>query len=190
MTFQFSKHTQQQGFTLIESLITVSVMGILAAITAPSFATWIDNKKVEDIAAQVEGAMKEAQLEAVKKSQSCTVTVATTITSNPTNCLPTGTRDLTKLGLSVLSKNDSGITLFAGLGTTPDILFTYKGTVPTTGTGSVPGTGLIIIYNNNGGSSRKMRCITVSAGLGIIRSGYYSGSTSVPVSSSCNTNLS
>jgi type II secretory pathway pseudopilin PulG len=164
------------GFTLIEALIIVTIIGVLAAITAPSFLSGLGTKKVDDVAAQIEGALKEAQAEAIKKSQTCTLTFDTTtarLTSLPANCLPTGSRDLKQLGVSVLAKNESGISMgFANLGSPVNLSFNYKGLTRIGGTG----TGLVVIYQGTSASSRR-RCIAISGGLGIIRSGQYTGAT-------------
>lgn len=49
-----------QGFTLFEGLIIMTLVGVLAAIITPSFLSWFGTKKVDDVAAQLEGALKEA----------------------------------------------------------------------------------------------------------------------------------
>ncbi len=190
------RQKSQRGFTLIESLITIVVMGILGMIATPSFLTWLNNKKVEDVTAQVEGAIKESQLESIKKSQACTLTIGVTITSAPANCLTSGERDLRKLGMATVgtdpnsnpNNNASGISIStANLGTPAVINFTYKGTIPTMS----GGTGIITIYQASGAASRKMRCIVIASGIGIVRSGTYTGATpAAPVVNSCRTNIS
>lgn len=186
------RQTSQSGFTLLESLITIAVIGILGVVSAPSFSTWLNNKKVEDVTAQVEGAIKEAQLESIKKGQACTLNLGVSITSTPANCLTSGSRDLSKLGITALGSNTnsnaSGISIStANLGTSPVINFTYKGTIPTMS----GGTGIITIYQASGAASRKMRCIVIASGIGIIRPGTYTGATpTAPVVNSCRTNIS
>jgi prepilin-type N-terminal cleavage/methylation domain-containing protein len=190
MSLHNYRKKSQSGFTLIEGLITIAVMGIFASIATPSFSAWLNNKKVEDVTAQIEGAIKEAQLESIKRSQSCTLNIDVDITSTPTNCLTTGARDLRKLGISTLSNNDSGISISTttNLGTPATLQFSYKGTIPTL---SGTGTGVITIYQSTGSASRKMRCIAIASGIGIIRPGTYTGTTpSTPSASSCNTNIS
>jgi Tfp pilus assembly protein FimT len=171
----------QLGFTL-------SVMGILTAIAAPSFTSWLSSKKTVDVADQIEGAIKEAQTESIKRSQSCTLNINTTnatITGTPTNCLPTGSRNLSKLGVTALSNNNSSVSLgTANLGTSPNLQFSYKGTINISGTN-----GVITIYPSSGATTQNSRCIIISSGIGIVRTGKYVGTArSNPTdSNNCNT---
>jgi prepilin-type N-terminal cleavage/methylation domain-containing protein len=165
-----------QGFTLIEVLVAIAVIGIFAAIAAPSFTAWLNNKKVDDVAAQIEGAIREAQAEAIKESRPCTLSISKTdaqVTSDRLSCLSTGPRDLKKLGVRVISNNSSGVSLgIANLGDPAQIQFSYKGTLSIANTG----TGLITIYQEGGADSQKIRCIAIASGIGIIRTGRYLGS--------------
>jgi prepilin-type N-terminal cleavage/methylation domain-containing protein len=177
-----------QGFTLIEVLVAIAVIGIFAAIAAPSFTAWLNNKKVGDVSAQIEGAIREAQAQAIKESKTCKLKIEMQVTSEPPSCLPTGPRDLTKLGVSVLSNNSSGVSIgTANLETPAQIQFSYKGTLSITNTG----TGLITIYQGTGIGSQKIRCIAIASGIGIIRTGRYLGSSpSAPTdTTNCATNM-
>jgi prepilin-type N-terminal cleavage/methylation domain-containing protein len=180
-----------QGFTLIEGLVAIAVIGIFAAIAVPSFNAWLSNKKVDDVAAQLEGAIREAQAEAIKESKPCTLSISKTdaqVTSDRLSCLPTGPRDLKKLGVTVLSNNKPEVSLgIANLGDPAQIKFSYKGTLSIANTG----TGLITIYHGAGTGSQKMRCIAIASGIGIIRTGRYLGSSpdSPTDTANCATNM-
>ena len=54
----------QTGFTLIEMLVTISVLGIIASIAAPSFQNQIAKRKMEDAFNQIETCFKESRIEA------------------------------------------------------------------------------------------------------------------------------
>jgi prepilin-type N-terminal cleavage/methylation domain-containing protein len=92
-----------KGFTLIETLVIIVIVGVLAAIAAPSFLTWYSKVKINNALAELEGALKEAQREAIRKSQNCTVTVPggsnPVLTASPTNCFVTGDRTLKDVSL-------------------------------------------------------------------------------------------
>ncbi len=61
---QFSNaRTNSQGFTLIELIIILFIVGILSAIAAPSFLGLLNRGKVNNAVAQVQGALQEAQRE-------------------------------------------------------------------------------------------------------------------------------
>jgi hypothetical protein len=75
--------------------------------------------------------------------------------------------------VNVLANNASGISMgFANLGNPATLSFNYKGLTRIGGTG----TGLIVLYQGNGATSKR-RCIAISGGLGIIRTGRYAGAT-------------
>ncbi len=167
----------QRGVTLIETLVIVLVVGILAAIAVPSFLGAFNSRKIDDVATQIEGALKEVQSASIQQSLGCTVNIdraTAMITSTPPSCLPTGPRDLSKLGLAVLSNNKSGVLIgLANLGATGEIKFSQRGSLAVGGPGS---TGMIVLYPSDGASQRN-RCIAIASGIGIIRTGIYKGTT-------------
>ena len=181
---------KSQGFTLIESLVTVAIVGIFAALAAPNFSAWLSNKKVDDITVQLEGALKEAQAQAVKTGRTCVLnfdSAAMKVTTPTSTCLVGGTLDLSKLDVSALSNNDSNVSLATvNLGSPAQISFTFRGLALI----SAGDTGLITIYQNASSSSRKSRCIAISSGIGIIRTGNYAGpNPSAPLETACATSI-
>lgn len=150
------------GFSLPETLAIVVILGIFATLATPSFLSWVNSRRVEDVLSQVEGALKEAQSEAIRKSQVCTLTInSTSVKASPSNCLPTGARDLTQV--SGGSNNGSGVTIVAE--TASKIVFSSKG--------STSSSNILVFYHPD--QSQGMRCLAISAGIGIIRSGEFKG---------------
>jgi prepilin-type N-terminal cleavage/methylation domain-containing protein len=66
---------KQLGFTLIEMLVIIAVMGGLAAIAAPSLASMMDRIKVDQTIAEVRTALQDTQRQAIRKSTICLLTV-------------------------------------------------------------------------------------------------------------------
>ncbi len=184
----------KSGFTLAESLVAVLVLGILSTIAMPSFLTWVNQRKVDDVLAQIEGTFREAQGVAIKKSQACTLNLGVTlpgkpdsigITATPGNCLPTGSRDLSQLGLSALQKNDTGIeikiaNLNDNLDKKPQLNFSHKGTIF-----NQPNPGVIVVYNSQ--TEVRKRCLAISGNLGLMRTGEYIGSMENLSADECDT---
>lgn len=173
-----------KGFTLIEALVTTLLIGIFAAIIAPSFMSWLNSRRIEDVTAQVEAALKEAQSEAQKRSLSCAVEISpTAITANPTSCFPSGFKDLTKLGVTVLAKNHSGTTLASNLSLPARLEVSHRGNI------SLPrpsAEAVITVFQQ--GSSMQGRCLAVTSGIGIMRRGKYVGQNPAsPVPNECET---
>ena len=173
------------GFTLIESLIVIFLVGILAAIAAPSFFSWVRNKEVDEVMVQIVGALKEAQSEALRTGNRCMVTItaqevrAMTLPSPGENCLPTGNRGF--------SNSTPNLQLFTTISNVPAepaspdvdrrLIFTHKKTTPND--------GIVVIAQPD---ASRQRCIVVSAGLGLIRTGFYQGNPTVLNESNCNRN--
>lgn len=162
------------GFTLIEMLGIVVIIGIIAAFTLPNFLSWVTTKYVEDSLLKTEAAIKEAQATAISKSQTCTLSItSSSITATPTDCLPTGPRDFTQTA----DRNASQVAVAITAQTTPIILrFSPKGSTSSSN---------ILVFSHPD-QSQQMRCLAISAGPGILRTGRFTG-TNPPVTAEINT---
>jgi prepilin-type N-terminal cleavage/methylation domain-containing protein len=69
----YNARKSNSGFTLIEMLVVVIIVGVIAAIAAPNFLGMLNQSRVKDGLAQVEGAIKEAQRQAMRKGQVCKI---------------------------------------------------------------------------------------------------------------------
>lgn len=151
----FNARNNNQGFTLIETLTIVIIIGILSAIAAPGLLGMLNRNKVNTALDEVQGALQEAQREAMRKSQSCTVTLDSTNSKFTGSCLATGDRTL-----------PSGVSLATNLDPST-VTFSFRG--------NTNNSGKIVVYSND--SNQQKKCLVISNGLGIIRTGNYSGST-------------
>lgn len=76
-----STYRQYQGFTLIELMVTIAVLGIIASIATPSISLQLANMRVKSTAATLENALKEAKAESAIRRQNITVShTSSTIT--------------------------------------------------------------------------------------------------------------
>ena len=57
------------GFTLVELMVTLSVLAILLTIGVPSMAEWIRNNQVRAVAASLQNGLRSAQVEALRRSR-------------------------------------------------------------------------------------------------------------------------
>ncbi len=157
-----------QGFTLIEMVSAVIVLGIVAVITMPSLVGWMNYTQVKQGIAQIEGAIKEGQRQATRLGKQCQVTIdtankrVTAQTVDLENCLLSN-RELNNI--LDIETNDATIT-FSGKGT------------PDNAADSV-----YIVFMTNG--TDEQRCLVVSPGLGIMRSGRYNGDPATLNSNNC-----
>jgi prepilin-type N-terminal cleavage/methylation domain-containing protein len=75
---------QNFGFTLIEMLATAAMVSILAAIAVPSLLGMYNRYRQEESMREIEGALKEAQRQAVRSSKTCEITFTQTTVNGET----------------------------------------------------------------------------------------------------------
>jgi type IV fimbrial biogenesis protein FimT len=75
-----------RGFTLVELLVSITILGILVALAAPSFRDAALGSKLAGISANLVASTQLARSEAIKRNQ----TVSMCASSNGTTCGSTG----------------------------------------------------------------------------------------------------
>ncbi|BAU65234.1 type 4 prepilin-like protein [Stanieria sp. NIES-3757] len=167
---------RDRGYSLIEILVVVIIVGILAAIAIPNFAGLLAQQRVSEGFETVKGAIKEAQRQAIRKGRRCRIQIDTT---NRTIKVKTPDVDGSYEGCLFSDRSlPTGVEIKTNYDT-PVITFSPRGNTNSAGT--------IVVYHNQNNSTKK--CLAISLGLGILRSGNYTGDVSRSVSATnCETN--
>ena len=61
--------TNGRGFTLVELMVTLTVLGILIAAAAPSFGAWVRNARVRTVSQALQDGVRLAQSEAIRRNR-------------------------------------------------------------------------------------------------------------------------
>jgi prepilin-type N-terminal cleavage/methylation domain-containing protein len=151
-----SNANKQIGFTLIESLIVLAIVGILLAIGIPSLIAAQNRAKLNQATEMVVAGLQESQREAIRQNKSCTLTLE---------------KDSHKID------GQQGCLLSGDINLPDAIDLDYTGAVGTIqygfrGNTTTNKTIFLRIKDNH----QNARCFTVSAPLGIIRIGSYQAS--------------
>lgn len=150
----------EQGFSLIEGLVVVVLVGVLAAIGTPSLVGWLNNSAVKQAANDVQGAFLEASRLSRKNNNPCSVEKRT-VPGEPDRIL-------------IFSSNGcllSNRKLPKGVQMTSNISDAIK--FEADGKSLIE--RIVVLYKEN---SASRKCVFISPPLPIIRIGNYNGSVS------------
>ena len=90
--FKMPSPRSAKGFTAIELLVTIAILGVLAAIAAPSFKPLIERWKVRQVTEELQSTFYVARSEAIKRGiQVVVCRSANAETSNTPTCAASGT---------------------------------------------------------------------------------------------------
>ncbi len=113
------KRSNNDGFTLIELLVVIVMVGILAAIAAPSWLTFLNSRRVNAANDEILQALRQAQVQSIRTKRSQTVVFNTA--ANPPTITVLGTT--TVLGNGALKPDMAGMAIINGT-TSPNCLTT------------------------------------------------------------------
>ena len=79
----YNAHKQNKGFTLIEIITVVIIIGVIAAISAPNLLGLLNRNRVNEAMRDIEGGLREASKQAIRNGTQCTVNIGANGISNP-----------------------------------------------------------------------------------------------------------
>jgi len=60
---------RQRGFTLIELVVTMTVLALLLLAAVPSLGRWLDNTRIRNVTESLQGGLQLARSEAIRRNQ-------------------------------------------------------------------------------------------------------------------------
>ena len=175
MIFAGKKQKESSGFTLIELMITVIVLGILSGIAIPSFQRSWQQERLKAATRKAATWLEDIRLRAVQQSQTCVIQIidnSATLQPDPSSnsCIDVG-----PLNLHETVDNAQQLVVCSQSALTPSTTSctsSHSQTTPTkiaiTPRGTISQGGLIKLYFSE---TIPNRCIAVTQPLGMIRQG-------------------
>ena len=74
----------QRGFSMIEVVITIAIMGILMATAMPSVGNWLRNSRVRNTAESIQNGLQRARMEAIRLNRPVSFSLVSDLTNSCT----------------------------------------------------------------------------------------------------------
>ncbi|WP_157670990.1 Tfp pilus assembly protein FimT/FimU [Chitinibacter sp. GC72] len=130
--------TKHQGFTLIEMMITIAILGILLAIAVPNFTDWLNKKRIESAYQALNTLFQFAKSETAKQNQNIYVratltakdnwTIKATNSANTTTFLEVKSSDFRKIEMDDTTTESTISTLNGSFFSAKELLPTFGNT--------------------------------------------------------------
>ena len=170
---------KNRGFTLVEMIAVAVIVGIVAALAAPSLLGVLNQTRVKEGVGQVESAIREAQKQARRRGRTCKIKFVTRtidgksrqVVSVVEDTDPDETVAADFYNGCLLSERFLPVDVSINSGSISKITFTGKGNTIADSQG-------IIIVSHTTVDTKK--CVQISGSLGNIITGDYDASSTPP----------
>lgn len=144
--------SKSRGFTLVELMVTVAIMGILLAMAIPTYSTWMQNTRVRNTAEGIVEGLNKAKNEAVRRNALVRFTLVDNLTSA---CQPLVAGAAVAGGAWVVSRDDPSAACGAAVSdtTVPRIIATRSSNETSRGvliTVGAAGNDAFVVFNGMG----------------------------------------